>query len=258
VLLESSNVPVTRDGATIAEYRLRRREFALDFGREFGNWGELRAGWRRGHGGLTLGIGEVSETGLPRRQQFDRGEGFLRFSVDHLDSVLFPRRGGSLSVEWAAARRSLGADVRTDVVRGDWLLAGSGGRNTFVWWTSFGSAVGGRQDQTQDYFSLGGLFQLSGLSPRSLAGPHFALTRGIYYRRIGGGGEGFFNAPLYLGLSVEMGNVWQSRDDIGWRGSRLNGAMFAGLDSFVGPIYLAAGLDEDGQSAFYLLLGRAF
>lgn len=257
-LLESNNVPLTRDGATIAEYRLRQRQLALEFGREFGNWGELRAGLRRGHGGLRLGIGDANEAGVPRRQEFERGEGFLRFSIDHLDSVFFPRRGGSLSVEWTAARRTFGADVKNDILRGDALLAGSRGRNTFVWWTSFGSVVSGRQDQSQDWFSLGGLFQLSGLSPRALAAPHFGLTRGIYYRRVGGDGEGLFNSPLYLGASIELGNVWQRRSAIGWRGTRYDGALFVGLDSLVGPIYLAAGLDEDGQTAFYLLLGRAF
>jgi NTE family protein len=257
-LLESNNVPLTRAGATIAEYRLRQRQLALEFGRELGNWGELRAGLRRGHGGLRLGIGDANEAGVPRRRDFERGEGFLRFSIDRLDSVFFPRRGGSLSVEWTAARRGLGADVDSDTVRGDALLAGSRGRNTFVWWTSFGSVVSGRQDQTQDWFSLGGLFQLSGLSPRALAGPHFGVTRGIYYRQIGRAGEGLFRSPLYVGASIELGNVWQRRSEIGWRGMRYDGALFVGLDSLVGPIYLAAGMDEDGQTAFYLLLGRAF
>ena len=64
--------------------------------------------------------------------------------------------------------------------------------------------------------------------------------------------------PAYLGVSLELGNVWQSRDAIRLRGAHLDGAIFLGLDTFLGPIYLAGGLDEDGGNAFYLLLGRAF
>ena len=33
-------------------------------------------------------------------------------------------------------------------------------------------------------------------------------------------------------------------------------SAFLGFDTFLGPVYLAAGLDEDGGTSFYLLLGR--
>jgi len=36
------------------------------------------------------------------------------------------------------------------------------------------------------------------------------------------------------------------------------GSLFFGADSPLGPIYLAAGLGEGGQRAFYLLLGKTF
>ena len=36
-------------------------------------------------------------------------------------------------------------------------------------------------------------------TPESLVGPHFAIARGIYYRQVGTGGQGFLNVPVYLG-----------------------------------------------------------
>lgn len=258
LLVESNNVPVIENDRRVAEYRLHRNQIGLDFGRELGRWGELRAGWRRSDGSLRLSVGARDDPDLPLRTAFTRNELFLRFSVDDLDSVYFPRRGTSLRVEWSGARRSLGGVDDGDLLRADWLLAGSHGRNTLMWWSTLGSTVSGPQTDVQNYFGLGGLFRLSGLEPRALSGPHYAITRGIFYRRIGAGGEGFLNVPAYLGASLELGNVWQSRKDIRLRGAHLDGALFLGLDTFLGPIYLAGGVDEDGGTAFYLLLGRAF
>jgi NTE family protein len=116
--------------------------------------------------------------------------------------------------------------------------------------------VSGDVDAVQDFYSLGGLFNLSGLSPDSLSGPHFGIARAIYYRRIGKGQEGFLNVPTYLGASLELGNVWARRSDMDLDSARANGALFLGFDTFLGPVYLAAGFDEEGGRSFYLLLGR--
>ena len=37
----------------------------------------------------------------------------------------------------------------------------------------------------------------------------------------------------------------------------LNGSLFAGIDTYFGPVFLAAGLSEKGDSSFYLFLGNA-
>ena len=35
-----------------------------------------------------------------------------------------------------------------------------------------------------------------------------------------------------------------------------NGSVFAGLDTFLGQLYVGAGFSEDGESNFYLFLGN--
>lgn len=35
----------------------------------------------------------------------------------------------------------------------------------------------------------------------------------------------------------------------------MNGSLFLGLDSYFGPVFLAAGLSEAGGSNFYLFIG---
>ncbi len=256
LLVERRNFDFISGGERLATYRVRNQEAGLDVGREFGSWGELRAGLIRGAGDRLLLIGDSGDPGLPPRSDFERGEIFARFTLDRLDDVFFPRDGGSLTLQWNGPRTGLGADANADRISFDWMQAHSWGRNTYVFWTSAGVGVSGPQDSVQDFYRLGGLFNLSGLPADSLSGPHFGVARGIYYRRIGGSGEGFLNVPTYAGISLELGNVWERRGDIDLDSGRFNGAAFLGFDTFLGPIYLATGVDEDGSRSFYLMLGR--
>jgi NTE family protein len=87
-------------------------------------------------------------------------------------------------------------------------------------------------------------------------GPDFAIARLLFYRQIGRGGPGYFDVPTYIGLSFETGNVWQSRGAMSFGGARKDGSIFLGMDTFLGPVYLATGFDQHGDQAFYLFLGR--
>ncbi len=255
-LVERRNFDFISGDERLATYRVRNQEVGLDVGREFGSWGELRAGLIRGEGDQSLLVGDAADPGLPPASDFHRGEVYARLSLDRLDDVYFPRHGESFVLQWNGPRKGLGADTNSDRISFDWMLARSWGRNTVVLWTTGGAVVSGPQDSVQDFYSLGGLFNLSGLPADSLSGPHFGVARALYYRRIGSGGEGFLNVPTYAGVSLEIGNVWQQRSDVDLGSARLNGAAYLGFDTFLGPIYLAAGLDEDGSRSFYLMLGR--
>lgn len=253
--IDRRNFDVISGDYRLAEYRVRTAEGGLDLGRELGNWGEARVGLLRATGSSQLRVGDPFGD-LPRRSDFERGEVYARFGLDRLDSAYFPRDGEMFALDWHSGRESLGADYDSDQLTLDWLVARSRGRDTGVLWVTGGSNISAPADAVQDFFTLGGLFNLSGRVADSLAGPHFAIARGIYYRQVGRGGQGFLNVPSYVGASLELGNVWDRRSDIGFGGARLNGAGFVGLDTPLGPVYLAVGFDEGGGNSFYLLLGR--
>jgi NTE family protein len=107
----------------------------------------------------------------------------------------------------------------------------------------------------QNFYPLGGFLRLSGLARGEISGPNAGVARLVYYRRSGKAGGGLFDIPVYLGASLEAGNVWQSRSDIDLGSTIANGSLFLGLDTFFGPVYLAAGLAEGGRSNFYLSVG---
>jgi NTE family protein len=254
--VESDDVYIYRKDVEIADFRMRQAEADVDFGREFGNWGEIRFGFHRENGESHVRLGDPALLDA----QFNNGEYFFKFSYDRLDSVNFPHDGESFSMQWDANRTNLGADLNWDRITADWLMARSSGRNTVLLWTSAGTKLDGRLPETalQDFYSLGGFLNLSGLATQSLYGPSYAIARTIYFRKIGGGGEGLFDFPAYLGVSFEVGNTYLRRGDIGWGSARKDGSVFLGLDTFLGPIYVGGGYDQSGNSAFYLYLGRTF
>ena len=240
----------------LAEYRVRTTDYGVDLGRELGNYGEIRVGWGRDFGESRVRVGDPD---LPA-QTFDSRNYFGQFRYDSVDDVNFPRRGGTFSVGWRAERddKGLVADRDADLLVYDQLYAHSWGRNTGVLWASSGMRLDSDIDVVRSFFSLGGFLNMSGVAPDSLVGPNFAILRGIYYRQIGAGGSGFLNVPVYIGASVEEGNVWDARREMSFASAKTNGSMFLGLDTILGPVYFAIGFDDGGRSAYYLFLGRTF
>ncbi len=248
------NVPQIVDEEQVGALRVRSGRFGLDVGRELGNRGEVRAGLEREVGSSRVRLGDTS---VPRLD-FHTREYFGRYSYDSFDSAAFPRRGNSFAVEWRGELQDGAANRVSDSLRMDWRMARSSGRNTAIFWASAGTMIEPQRADQRSYFPLGGFLNLSGLTPDALRAPHYAITRLIYYRKVGSGGEGFLNVPLYAGLSLEAGNAWAQRSDISLGSARKDASLFFGLDTFLGPAYVAAGYDDRGRSAFYLFLGRGF
>jgi len=253
--LEAHDVPQLVSGQQVGTIRVRTFEYGLDVGREFGNWGELRGGVLRTDGTTRVKLGDFSLSDTDSR--FGVHAGFARLSYDRLDSVNFPRSGQAFVAEWRVEDNSIGTSG-ADLLTLDWRGAISRGKNTALAWISGGSTVGGSETNVRSYFPLGGFLNLSGLRAQSLAGPHYAIARVIYLRKVGSGGEGVLNVPAYAGISFEVGDVWNRRSEISLGSAQKDAALFFGADTYIGPAYLAAGFDEGGDTAFYLFLGRSF
>ncbi|HEU4625378.1 MAG TPA: patatin-like phospholipase family protein [Steroidobacteraceae bacterium] len=251
--LEARNVAQVVDQDIIREYRVRSFGYGIDVGREFGNWGEVRFGLRWDKGTTHVRVGDPLPT-----TRFDTNGYFTRLSYDRLDDVNFPRHGTSVTLEWDGQRVGLGEDRTADRLSFNWITARTFGRQTGVLWTSFGTALNKPSPDVRTLFQLGGFLNLSGLKADSLADPHYGITRLLLYRQIGRGGPGFLDVPAYLGVSLEAGNVWPERGDASFGSLRKDASVFLGLDTPLGPVYVATGFDQHGGQAFYLFLGRTF
>jgi NTE family protein len=271
---QSQNVDVLEGQTRLATYRVRSVDYGLDFGREFGNWGEIRAGVEKQEGSEDVYVGDPSLPG----DTFDTREYFLRLSFDRLDNVNFPHHGQQATVEWRGERTDLGSETTYDRLSFSYLAANSWGRYTAVFSANGGTTIdappglllsgespasaGGAAVTTPSdlrlLFPLGGFLNLSGLKADSLAGPHFAIARTLLYKQIGRGGPGYLDVPTYFGVSFEMGNVWDHLGDASFGNTHKDASVFLGMDTFLGPVYVASGFDNKGQHAFYLFLGRTF
>jgi NTE family protein len=270
---KSQNVFVLEGQTRLAQYRVRSVDYGLDFGREFGNWGEIRTGIEKQRGNESVQVGSPD---LPS-DTFRTRDYFVRLSFDHLDNVNFPHHGQQAQVEWRGERTGLGSDSSYDQASFNYLAANSFGRYTVVFSANGGTTIdappglllsgqitgpGGVAVTTPSdlrlLFPLGGFGNLSGLKADSLAGPHFAIARTLLYKQIGRGGPGYFDVPTYLGVSFEMGNVWNHLGDASFGNTHRDESVFLGMDTFLGPVYIASGFDDKGQHAFYLFLGRTF
>jgi len=250
ISFEQSNINTFSNDSSIARYRIAEAEAALDFGRELGRWGEFRLGAFRGTGNARLKVGDP----LLPNFGFETGGARALFALDTFDDAQIPKSGTKMNVEWLMSRPGFGADSDFDTVESRFDTAWSWNQNTLRFGLEYATTIQS-DNLIQNFFPLGGFLRLSGLERGEISGPHAGLARIIYYRQVDETGGGLFDMPLYFGGSIEAGNVWQSRSAMSFDSMLLNGSLFAGLDTYLGPLFLAAGFAEHGETSFYLFLG---
>ena len=244
------------DDRAVGSWRVRRATLELDGGVNLLRNSQLRLGLYRTIGDYRIDIGTdgLGEGG------FDEGGAVASYSYDRLDSAFFPTRGGYFYGQYAANRTRLGADEDFD----RWQLQaigalsfGAKGANTVI--------VSGRTAQSrnasnepQNFNQLGGLFNMSGLEQNVASGKQMLFGMVQYQRRLTGQTLIPLSSPVYVGASLEQGNLWESRSDISTGDLRGAGSIYLAVDSPVGPVYVAYGRSGNAQQSIYLSLGWPF
>ena len=241
------------DGVQLAQLRSRQTSISLEGGRQLGNWGELRLGVLRLWSDESLRIGDPS---------IATGEGNLgailaQVAYDTIDQVDIPLHGTLMALAWNGSRPSLGSDGDFDLASVFLLKPVTWGRHTFLSWWNLDSTVRDRTPGVEP-FVLGGPFNLSGYASGELRGKHRGIGRLLYYGRLGQEPLAALSNPVYLGFSLEAGNVWQSRDEITFRNTLTAGSLFVVFDTLLGPLYLGYGIGEDDRRSAFLYLGQTF
>ena len=241
-------------GQQIAQFRSNAAEFSLEGGRQLGNWGEFRVGLTRIQSDAALQIGTP---GIGDSTSADFAGISARFAYDTIDRFAIPKSGTNISLGWSGFRDSLGSDATFDIAGLFFLKAKTWSNHTILHWWDLASTV---NDQTGGIvpFSLGGLFSLSGYAPDELPGKHMGIGRLLYYYRLGDEALPVLDTPIYIGASIEAGNVWQNTDAIALDNTLFAGSVFIVFDSVLGPLYLAYGAGEGGRRSAYLFLGQTF
>src|SRR5690606_2147809 len=103
---------------------------------------------------------------------------------------------------------------------------------------------------------VGWQFDVCGYGVSALNGREFAIGALQLRRRVADLNE-TLGTGVYVGATVEVGNVFERFDAVPSRGLLAGGSVFVGIDSRVGPIYLAYGLSQGGHHALYLYVGAS-
>lgn len=229
--------------------QLQNRGASLGGGRNFGNTFQLRSDFEWSQDRLEVIRG--APAGLHQRETI--GEWRVSALYDTLNNVNFPNSGAQSELTWRRSLSALGADQSWEQVQFTGVSAFTRGR-----WSYLARGFTGMSFERDLPFSrqyrLGGFGRLSGLPPDALAGEQAALGSLTFYRRIGS--TRFF--PVFAGMALEAGNVWERRADMAFGDLEYAGAAFIGVDTVLGPMYLAYGRAEGGRDSFYFYLGNPF
>ncbi|MBC3860590.1 patatin-like phospholipase family protein [Undibacterium jejuense] len=250
------------DNTRVAEYDLRSEKAGTDIAFRLGDeskLGEARIGINYNRynihpklGGFLLNSdNSLTNINLPSGSLQQLG---IKTSIviDQLSDPSFPRDGykvagnvffglnksdhnyqeTSFTTEWAKSFGSHSVNLK---------LSAAGLFQSSTALQGIGSTLGGFQKLSayqQDQFS--GNYMLYGSATYLLRAVNFEMA----------------GQSLFLGSSFEAGNVWDTGKDISIPSLRKSLSLFAGFNSFMGPIYLGFAVGQGGAKSVFFQMGR--
>lgn len=248
------------NGLYIGQYDVQTTRAAFDLGGQ-NKYGELRAGVFAGRVKAQSSFGVVTAVpilaellGVPS-YNLDQVGYSGRAVYDQLDSLHFPRTGELLSLRTFGTVEAWGSGDQYNRSEIQATIARSIGPHTLQL-TGYGGATLRGTLPPYDPFELGGLLRGSGFNYQELFGENLYLARSVYTYR-------YASLPPQLGRGVYLGGsleVTRARAGAGTEGAsqfRPSASLFVGIDSLLGPLYLAWGqtLSADRRGMWYLQLG---
>ncbi|WP_411847832.1 patatin-like phospholipase family protein [Vibrio metschnikovii] len=258
-LFENTGLSATRNYIPIT-YRTLTGEAALGYQQTL--WRQLRVGAR-------YVDGQVQPSTVPDygNGTFTRQGVFINYRIDSLDNFSLPREGNYIDLEYFISHDDVNdlveqANSSSDTVydiSAKLMSAKSVGRHTLVANLDYGEVRSKNSITPVEPKTIGGFLNLSGIPRKSLLGQNKIFTSLVYRYRWFDNDFGLFNAPFYLGASIEYGGVWSDPDlKIDTAPKYVAGSIFAGIDSPIGPVMFGYGRTEQNYDSFYLIIGTTF
>ncbi|WP_245200113.1 patatin-like phospholipase family protein [Herbaspirillum sp. LeCh32-8] len=242
------------------EYRLDSAIAGVDLGLPLARLGELRVGLNYRHQRYAPNYDYPIDSGgtvFPSGSS-NQPSARIRLTIDQLDDVLFPRKG---YYAYAEANHGFGgSDNRYSDVQAKVLWAFGSGLNTVNVALEGARSLSSNETSLGSNgigFTLGGFQRLSAYAPDQFAGNYLLYGRLTWLRDLNQYSLAGLRNPV-LGTSLEVGNVWQSKDNFGDGPYKTSASVFLGGNSPVGPIYFGVALGQRGMWNLYMQLGRVF
>jgi len=205
----------------------------------------------------------INDAWLSRDLDFSSYGAYFRFGYDSLDSISFPTSGNRVTLN-VYVRNEDFDDIIDDnqnqysvQIEADWKGALSVGNHAFVGKASISTNDNDGMN-TLHLSELGGFLNLSGYHKDSLTGAHKVFGAFVYQYDLGRDALGMTDYPLYLGWSLEAGNVWDERSEVTLTDLIYASSLYIGTDTSMGPAAIGFGITDLGDKSFYLFVGKNF
>lgn len=204
----------------------------------------------------------INDAWLSQDFDFNSYGAYLKVGYDSLDSISFPTSGNHITLNVYVRKENFDdvVEYQNDYsvqIEADWKGALSVGNHAFVGKASLAT---NNNDgfNTLHLSDLGGFLNLSGYHKDSLTGAHKIFGAFVYQYDLGRDALGMKDYPLYLGLSLEAGNVWFERSEVSLTDLIYASSLYIGTDTTMGPAALGFGITDMGDKSVYLFIGKAF
>ncbi|MEH6451567.1 MAG: patatin-like phospholipase family protein [Psychromonas sp.] len=215
--------------------------------------GRLGVGYNYTDNGISE-VGFVGESGEIKFEKVDYENldytsvgAYLSIGYDTLNSINFPTRGNKISFDVFLRKDdydhqwSTTSDEPSVEIDLDWSGAFGIGKHTFVGIGSFATVLTDN-DASIRVSELGGFLNLSGYHQDALIGAHKAFGAVVYQYDLGSGAT--TGLPIYLGTSVETGNVWALNDTVDIDELVTAASLYLGTDTSFGPAVIGLGYSK--------------
>jgi NTE family protein len=238
------------NGDPKADYRIGRAAGGLDIGYALSRFSEVRAGYEIGYLDARLKLGAAQFPSVKGQVGASR----FRFSTDHLDDPIIPRRGyeGELTFHWVDTSPGATTAFPTLDLRTEFFKPISPPASVFVF-AQGGSTLGYDHTGIPQYL-LGGTAGLLAYGPNEVRGNQYYLFRAGYLHNL-------LTLPPFLGEGVyavtfyEVGKMFNAPGV-----SRLptDGAAGVIARTALGPLFIGGSVGDTGHAKWFFALGRVF
>jgi NTE family protein len=257
----SQTLSVIEEGKTVAQYGRTIAHVGADAGVELGRFDEIRAGVRYGWTDAAVRIGD------PKLPELDGQDALVQavWTHDGQDDPIVPSKGVLSHVSLrhyfdapsplpgATEQRTSEGIVQLEA-RASWFLSlDAAAKQRVLLGGAFGTSFDDEPFPTEQ-FALGGPFRMSAFSIGEQRGDHFAMGAAGYLHQLFRLPD-FIGGPVFAAGWMEVGSAFNHLDEA-TIGVHSSGAIIA--DSIIGPVFAGVSIAIDGNSRYYIGIGKLF
>ncbi len=233
---------------------------SLSMGYSYALNGIVEVGFKTETG--KLGIEQILPNTLFNDElDYDSSGVYFALEYDTLNSINFPTQGNKLTLKIEHLNDKytpkLSSIIKDEalVIGFDWRGAIGFEGHTFAGITSFSTVVNDTEFSV-NVTELGGFLNLSGYSEDAFIGAHKAFAAIVYQYDLGRDFPGEAGLPIYLGASLEAGNIWELNESVKLKDIIPAASLYLGTDTSFGPAAFGVGVSPKGEYSVFLSIGK--